>query len=111
MLETHLTDPNSKKAKLAKVAGNLIAVRSGFPGEGKVTLKFLDFEPKVVKAQQQWHTKYKVKELCETLVLVDGRAEVQLEVVARIQRMVHGIEHHEIAKQFEKEWHVPVLRA
>lgn len=111
MLEAYLTDPNSKRAKVAKVAGNLIAVRSGLPGEGKVTLKFLDFEPKVVKAQQQWHTKFKVKELCETLVLVDGRAEVPLEVVARIQRTVHVSESIEIAKQFEKEWHVPVLRA
>jgi hypothetical protein len=110
MLETYYADPNSKRAKFAKVAGNVIGVRSGLPGEGKITLKFLDFEPKVVKAQKHWGTKYKVKELCEALVLVDGTAEVHMEIIARIQRMCTVTESLELVKRFDKEWHVPVLR-
>ena len=110
MVEFHHGDPNGKLAKLAKFNGNSIAVRSGQPGDGKIALKFLDYEPKTLKAQKHWGARFKVKELCEALVLVDGAAEVQMEIVARVQRRCTVMESVELYKQFEKEWRVPVLR-
>jgi hypothetical protein len=110
MLELYW-DPDSTRGKMAKTGGNIIAVRSGLPGDGKLTLKMLDFEPKTVKAGGHWSTKYKVKELCEALLLVHGTAEVQMDVVARVQRRCTVQEHRELIKQFEKHWHVPMLRS
>ena len=48
-----------------------------------MTLQFLDFEAKGLKSRKGWGKKFKVGEMCEVLILVEGKAEVRMEVLCR----------------------------
>jgi len=94
---------------MAKTAGNAILLKAGLPTDGKMTFKVFNTEAKGLKSQKTWSKRRGIQGSCDAIMLVDGGAEVPLEMVARIQRVCSIVEGREMQKQFENKWRVPVF--
>ncbi|KAJ9612337.1 hypothetical protein H2200_003934 [Cladophialophora chaetospira] len=112
VLENRYADPNSKRAKMAKVSGNALLLKPGVGTNDKVTFKLLGMEAKGLKSQKTWSKKRGIESSCDEIVLVAGGVDVDvpLEMGARIQRACSVLEGRETQKRFEDQWMVPLLR-
>lgn len=109
VLEFHWTDPNSKRAKMAKTGGNAILLKAGLPERQSISFKVLECEVTNLKDQKLWSKRWGVKQLCESISSVHDGKEVPMAIVAKIQRNCSIVEREEIEKRFTKHWRVPVL--
>lgn len=101
-------DPDRKLAKLSGKGG--VSLKAGT--DTKSTLKLLGNNSGVLKSQKFVTVRSKLAnhEQCDTIAVVgeDGR-EVEMQIVARIQRTCSTTEMAELQIRFQKEWAVPVL--
>lgn len=109
MLENHWPDPNSKRAKMAKVEGNAVLLKARVPNDDKVTFKLLGTEAKGLKSQKTWSKRWHVERPCEAISVLEGGMEIPMQIVARIERICSNVEGREMEKRFEKQWSVPTL--
>lgn len=108
-LEYHHGDPNSKRARMAKLGGNAIFRKAGLPDKLKISIRVFDAEVKDLKGQKTWYKRWNVTELCQRISIVENGAEVATPAVARIERYCSVIEWKEIQERFDKAWRVPML--
>lgn len=107
VLEYWHINPDSK---IARLAGNCtsVSLKAGLVKDGKAALKLLGLDATGLKSQKTWSKRVK-SEWCDAIVAVgeDGR-EVEMEIVARIQRACSAPEANELQRRFDKEWNVPI---
>lgn len=62
-----------------------------------------------VKENKVWRKRWMNFKYCEGVAVMRGEGEVEMEIVARVQRGASGVEARTSLKGFEKEWAVPVV--